>query len=129
MITIEQYAQGLYEALQEVKPADHTIVIDNFVNILGKNNDLHKFESIIAVYEKLDREARGVKTAELTLAREVELNSGILEDLNTIADAKLELKKKVDENILGGMIIKIDDTLIDASIRGNLNKLEDTLSQ
>ena len=41
---------------------------------------------------------------------------------------KVELKKKIDENILGGVVIKMDDTLIDASVKRSLEDLKKDLS-
>jgi F0F1-type ATP synthase delta subunit len=44
----KQYAQALYEALQETK--DHDKVVDNFVKILAQNGDLSKHPEIERYY-------------------------------------------------------------------------------
>lgn len=127
--TISQYAQALFEALHEVDSKGHDIVIDNFVHVLEQHNDLGKFEAVIAEYEALDKKHNGVRTAEITLARDAHISKGIIEDLNRIAGAKLEMRQHVDEGIVGGMVIKIDDTLIDASVKGKLDTLRQHLEK
>lgn len=128
-ITTHQYAQGLYEALREVKPEEHDKVIDNLVEVLRKNNELDKFQAVVSAYESLDLEQQGIKQAEVTFARDVEMNKTILEELNTVAGSKLQVEKKVDEEIIGGVVIRVDDTLIDASVKGQLNTLKESLSK
>ena len=128
-LTIQQYAQALHLALQEVGPKDHTKVLDNFVSILQSSGDIRKYESIIAEYEKLDAEAKGIKHAEVTFARDLEVNRHIIEELNGIVGAKVAIEKKVDESIIGGVVVRVEDTLIDASVKGQLESLKDTLSK
>lgn len=128
-ITIQQYAEALLLAVQEANPKDHDRVLDNFVNILHANADLGKYEQIVAEFEKMDLASQGVKKAELTLARDAEVSEQILNELNDIAGAKLKLEKKVDESIIGGMVLRVDDTLIDASVKGQLDRLQGKLSE
>lgn len=128
MISTKQYAEALYQALTEVGPNDHDKVIDNFVKVLQGNGDIGKYQSIVEAYEHLDLQARGVKKAEAVFATEAAVNKKILEELNTIAGSKLDIETKVDESIIGGVVLRVDDTLIDASIKGKLNKLKKTLT-
>jgi F-type H+-transporting ATPase subunit delta len=123
----QQYAQALFEALEGTEPRDHDKVMDNFVAILKQNGDLEKYGEIERAFERLDKESRGIKQAEVTVAREVEINKGIIEDLNQIVGSKVEVSKKIDEGIIGGVIVKVDDTLIDASVKGQLTSLENRL--
>jgi F0F1-type ATP synthase delta subunit len=55
----EQYASALFEALSEVGPKDHNTIIENFITVLQKQNELEHYESIIEAYERLDKEKRG----------------------------------------------------------------------
>jgi len=123
----QQYAQALYEAVVETSPKDHDVVMDRFVQILAQNGDLNKHSEIEAEYRKLEHAAKGIKEAEVTVAHEAELNQKIIDELNKIAGSKLEIKQKVDEGIVGGIIMKVDDTLLDASVKTQLNKLNQEL--
>ena len=40
---------------------------------------------------------------------------------------KTEIKTRVDESIIGGVVVRVDDTLIDASVRTQLNNLNNNL--
>ena len=122
-LTPAQYAQALYDSIHETAPKDHDLVMDRFVKILAQNGDLNKHQEIENEYKKLEHQAHGIKEAEVTVAREAELNHSIIDELNKIAGTKLDIKKKVDENIIGGVIMRVDDTLLDASVKTQLNNL------
>lgn len=126
-ITSSQYAQALFDAVSETAPKDHDKVLDNFVRILAQNGDLGKYDEIDAEYRKLKLESQGVKEAEVTVAKDSEINSGLIHQLNEIIGKKVEIKKQVDESIIGGVVVRVDDTLIDASVRTQLNNLNNSL--
>jgi len=131
-ITSQQYALALFDAVSETAPHDHDKVLDNFAKILANNGDLGKYEEIDAEFRKLKLESQGIKEAEVTVARQAEINHQIINELNAVASArgghsKLEIKQKIDESIIGGVIVRVDDTLIDASVRTQLNNLNRNL--
>ena len=126
-LTPQQYAQALMEAISETNPKDHDKVLENFVRILAQNGDLGKHEEIEREFRKLKLSGEGIKEAEVTLAKEIEINHAIINELNQAVGGKLEIKKKVDESLIGGMVVRVDDTLIDASIKTQLNKLNQSL--
>jgi F-type H+-transporting ATPase subunit delta len=89
-------------------------LLDNFVKILAQNGDLGKHTEIEAEYKRLEMKAKGISTAEVTVAADMEINSGLINQLNSIIGTKVEVKKKVDDGIIGGVVVKVDDILIDA---------------
>lgn len=137
--TPQQYAQALYEAVHETK--DETAVLDNFVKILAQNGDLGKFSEIDVEFRKLKLESQGIKEAEVTVAKETTVNKTIIDELNQIvrtasggpssgkrtALSGIEIKTSIDESIIGGVVVRVDDTLIDASVRTQLNNLNNSL--
>ena len=135
--TAIQYAQALYDSVTETNPKDHDIVLDKFVKILAEHGDLGKYAEIEAEYKRLEMKAKGISEAKVTVARDMEINSSLINQLNEIilsAGAlakedgnKIELKKQIDENIIGGVVIRVDDTLIDGSVRTQLNNLNQSL--
>lgn len=129
-LTAHQYAKTLYESLQDTRAEDHDKVLDNFVQALALNNDTGMFEEISLEFEKIEKGAKGIKIAEVTSAKPLDKRSEkeIVEHLNKMVNAEVELKKKVDEKILGGVVIKMDDTLIDASVKKSLEDLKGKLA-
>lgn len=104
-LTPEQYAQALFEALQESSPQSHDQVMDNFVKILAQNGDLEKFDNIEEEFKKLQLKSSGIKDVEVTFAREMQSNKAILDDLNRIVGGKAEYTTKIDQGLVGGVQI------------------------
>lgn len=127
--THQQYAQSLYEALQETKPKDHDVIIENFIAILKQKGDLGQYEKIIAAYEVYDREQRGITVVEVTTATaSVQANKSLIDELNKVVGKTIEVKQKIDSNLIGGIVIRAGDTLIDGSIKHHLENLHKTLT-
>ena len=126
----KQYAQALFEALQGSSPSDSEKVLDNFVKILAENNDIKLFERISEEFHQLDLAQKGIKLAQVTSAKPISSGNEkeIVATLNTLLKSKVELKKSVDENLVGGVVIKVDDLLIDASVKNSLTQLKQDLS-
>jgi F-type H+-transporting ATPase subunit delta len=127
--SVPQYTEALYHTLSETKAADHDKVIGNFIRILKTNGDLAHYEAIIAEYETLDRKMKGVREVEVTTAHDAAVSKDVVNKLNDIIGDDIELKQKVDETLIGGIVVKVEDILIDASVKGQLNKLKNNLSQ
>jgi F-type H+-transporting ATPase subunit delta len=135
-LTSQQYAEALYDAVHQTADKDHDKVLDNFVKILAANGDLAKHAEIEAEYYRLEQKEKGIKQAEVTFAKEH--NPKILDELNAVVGAGLgrplksggvEFKTKLDKGIVGGVIVRVDDTLIDASVKTQLNNLNRELKQ
>ena len=65
------------------------------------------------------------KEVSLTVARKIDEDAfaQIKAKINEVFGKEKETKIKIDENIIGGFLVKSRDYLIDASIKGMLNKL------
>jgi F-type H+-transporting ATPase subunit delta len=122
-----QYAQALFDAVSETAPKDHNKVLDNFVAVLKENGDLEKYGEIEAAFRQMKLKSEGVSEVEVTVAREAELNKGLVDEINRIVGNKAEIKKKVDGDLIGGVVVRVDDTLIDASVRTQLHNLNRSL--
>jgi F-type H+-transporting ATPase subunit delta len=127
----KQYAEALFDSLEGTDPKEIDLVLNNFVEVLSANNDIKLFGEIETEFHRLELAKKGTKLAEVTsahaLSKENERN--IIQELNKIVKGDVELKKKIDERILGGVVIRLDDQLIDASVKGDLDKLKEELSE
>lgn len=123
--TSKQYVQALHEAISETAPAHQDQILDNFAQILKQNGDLSKMDEI----EKEFLSLQGVKQALVTSTRDLSLpeEKKIIEELNEYTKAQVEIKRKVDEGLVGGVVIKIDDELLDGSVKRSLSDLKNQL--
>ncbi len=128
-LTAKEYALALYDSVQETRTEDHNKLMDTFVKILAENGDLNLYDLIETEFRLLDLKDKGIAQVEITQANSAKTNPQLLVDLNRIIGEKLELTQKVDQKILGGVIVRVDDTLIDASIKTQLENLSDTLKK
>ncbi|MCX8052371.1 MAG: F0F1 ATP synthase subunit delta [Armatimonadetes bacterium] len=84
-----------------------------------------------AEYIALADEARGIVKAEVTsaipLTRSEE--SLLAEKLSRLTGKRVELSTVVDLGVIGGVTVRIGDTVIDGSIRGQLRVLKEKLME
>jgi F-type H+-transporting ATPase subunit delta len=127
--TAKQYAQALHDAVSDTKPADLDKVLDNFAKVLVENGDLRVFEEIAEEFHKLELKAKGIKQVEVISAHPLDSSTErqVLDEMNRLANSKVQIKKKIDENLIGGVVIRMDDLEIDASVKNNLKQLKDNL--
>jgi len=101
----------------------------NFVSLLASNGRLELLPEILSLYGNY--RANHEKTVEVELSSAVELTEKQLIDLNSTLETKLGRKVNIncqtDPTLMGGMIVRAGDLVIDASIRGKLNDLADSL--
>ena len=126
-ITAKQYAESLYEAVKEKKDSQIKDAIKNFFNILIQNNDIVKAEEIVKEFEKIWNIEEEIIEAEVVSAKE--LDNSIVKLLNNYITelsgaGKVILNQKVNKDILGGVIIKFEDKILDGSLRMRLRKLK-----
>jgi len=103
----------------------------NLALLLAKRGRFGVMPSVSSEYDAKVRQARGivaatVSTPEPLSAREL---AAVQVRVELLAGAKVELATSVDPALLGGLTIKIGDRLIDASVRGRLERLRGRLVQ
>lgn len=125
--TVKQYAQSLMEVLENTAPKQQDRVIDNFISILETNGDSAAYEKIVAEVEKLIGKQAETSQVTITTTGKTNVTPSLLKELNQFSKAKLEVTKVTTEEILGGVVIRVDDTLIDASLKTQLDNLEENL--
>lgn len=131
-ISAKQYALALYEATQGKKDGQIKDALKKFVKMLAKNNDFKKAREIIRGLDKIFKKEEGILEAEITSANP--LKKEMVKDLRYyIAEMsgakKIEVKENVDKNILGGVVIRYEDKIIDGSLRNRLSELKRDLAK
>ena len=129
-ITTKQYAEGLYQSVKGKSEKETNNIIDNFVNVLIANNDISKSNRIIEQFEIIWNKEEGIVEAEIVSSGK--LSSGVVELLNDyiakLSGAKeVVMQERVDKSVLGGVVIKYGDRILDGSLRMRLGELKNEL--
>jgi len=131
-ITPKQYAQSLYELVADKSEAEVLVILKTFTELIIKNGDVNKVDAVLVEFARIWDEVHGELAVSLTSARV--LNE---ESKDTIADylknktkvSKINFSEKIDAGIIGGMVVRYDDKILDGSLKNNLNNLKDKISQ
>ncbi len=120
-----QFAKALYEVTKDLPKSQLPETMEQFVLILQKNNKLKKADYIIEEFINYSKKQEGVKMVEVTAARK--LDQTILNKLKKTFGEKSEITEIINKNLLGGIKIKVDDLVYDASLKTQLGKLKQSL--
>ena len=101
----------------------------NFVKLLVENKRLLILPEISLFFEELKAEAEGTIEAEIIMAEKPTQKTvdDLLKSLEKKFNKKIEGKVVIDKNIIGGTKIVVGDSVIDASVRAQLDNLAFTL--
>lgn len=101
------------------------------VGVLARNRRLPLLGEISAQFETLRAEEERTLDVEVVAAYEmsVEQRAQLIDALQTRFEREIQLTSRVDNDLLGGAIVRAGDTVIDGSVRGKLDKLSETLQR
>ncbi|TDO95083.1 ATP synthase F1 subcomplex delta subunit [Halanaerobium saccharolyticum] len=101
----------------------------HFLFILIEKRREFFLESILKEFNTLVDDAESILHVEVTSA--VELNDSMLnklkEKLDSLLDYNIQIENKVDQEIIAGIVLKIEDYIIDGSLFYELNSLKQKL--
>lgn len=101
----------------------------SLVDTLIDNGRLNAIDAISTRYEELRAEAESVVETQIESA--LPLDDAQLEKLNATLEKhfgrKVKLTTSVNEDLIGGILIRAGDTVIDGSVRTKLEKLASTI--
>jgi F-type H+-transporting ATPase subunit delta len=102
---------------------------EKFFNLVFQKGRVTSLSEIWQDFNEQYRVHRKVKIVKLTTA--VPISEELVDDLRkgvqrneTYKDFVLEMQTSVDESIIGGFLLQIDDTLFDASIKHDLDYIK-----
>jgi F-type H+-transporting ATPase subunit delta len=120
-LTAEQQAKTLSDVCGDALGAH----MRNFIGVLAVNKRLSLLPEIYSLFAQY--KANHEKTVDVEVVSAFDLADATRDKLAAVLGKKLERDVKVrtstDRNLLGGVLIRAGDLVIDGSIRGRLNKL------
>ena len=101
----------------------------NFLNFLIQKRRFFFLERILKSFIEICSKKRGEIKAELTAAKELTENeiNDIKNDLSKNFSSKIKLNYKNDPSLIGGLIVQVGSTMVDTSIKGKLQKIENKM--
>ena len=101
----------------------------NLILFMVRRGRIEDLSSVAAEFRRLDDERNGVTHAVATTASPLEPSEIKLltTRLETMTGGKVELTVETDPSVLGGLIVRVGDRLIDGSVRGRLERLRSQL--
>jgi len=120
-------------SFKEKKLKDNNVSekIINFLKIIYLNKDTKRLDNILKSFLDLINQKANIEEVLVTTSEQLEISvkEEIKKELENKFNKKIILKEIIDEKIIGGIIIKINDKLYDNSIISKLNKLKNNLTK
>jgi ATP synthase F1 delta subunit len=116
----QEKKDGLKRAVTDAEP-----VFTNFLEALIERHRMPALFRIKARYEVLWQDERDLLPVEVTSAVELDKStiSSIGDRIGEQTKRTVELSSKVDPDILGGIVLRVGNVILDASIRNRLEQL------
>jgi F-type H+-transporting ATPase subunit delta len=102
----------------------------NFLRLLAQRRRLSLLPRIVEVFEEMYNKEKGIVIAEVTTAVPMDEahTKRVADQLAAITGKTVQLRTRTDPRILGGLITRIGDELIDASVATRLAELAERLT-
>ena len=112
--------EGIAKAVSGAEPE-----LVNFLELLAEKHRMPAIFRIRSAFDDLWAEAN--RRLEVTLTSAVELDPSVVErvgaEVERQTDRTIDLTSEVDEDILGGLVLRVGNMVLDASLRSKLERL------
>jgi F-type H+-transporting ATPase subunit delta len=111
---------GISAAVSDAEPE-----IVNFLELLAEK---HRMPAIFRVRQRFEELwAKEKRRLEVRLVSAVELEPEVVErvgaEIERQTDRRIDLRSEVDEDILGGLVLRVGNMVLDASLRSKLERM------
>lgn len=104
--------------------------VRNFVRVLATNKRLVLLGEIVTLFEEMKADHERVVDVDVVSA--FSMDDGAQQKLTAALKQRLQrdvkLNTSVDKSLIGGLVIRAGDLVIDGSVRGKLNKLAEQIN-
>jgi F-type H+-transporting ATPase subunit delta len=105
--------------------------VANTIGLMAANRRLFVLPALVAQLKAMIAEDRGEVVAEVTSARELSeaQMQSLVSTLKSSVGREIRLDVKVDESLIGGLVVKVGSKMIDTSIRSKLASLQNVMKE
>lgn len=111
----------------------HDLPLDrrNLLGLLATRYRAHLIPGIVQAYRQLIDESQGQAVAEVTTAVPLDEDEArlVASRIGKMTGKKIQIQTRIDPSIIGGIIVRIGDKLIDGSISSRLAALRAQLAR
>jgi F-type H+-transporting ATPase subunit delta len=99
------------------------------VGLLVERGRIDRLPAVAAEYRRLLNQQNGVveAVAKTAMPLSAEETAALEKKVATMTGRTVDLRVEVDESLIGGLTVRVGDTLYDASVRGRLERLRERL--
>ena len=131
-ILSEKYALGLYQLIENTNENDLVKEVQGFVDFIIANNDYDQINEIVSEFSKIWDKEKKELVASVSSVYQLSKESkdviiGYLKK-KTNSDS-VGLVENIDKNILGGVVLRYADKVIDGSLKNSLNSLKNNINK
>ena len=108
----------------------HVLVVE-FLGLMVKDKSIHIMRQVIKAYSDLYKEKAGTINVHAHVSQEMEVAyiNALQENLKSTINKNVDFKIEVDNDLLGGIKLRIENMFLDASLKSKLNRLQSKLLQ
>ena len=108
--------------------SDFSGLMKNFLHLLLDKNRIETIEAIANHYSELTDVVSGVARAEIITAMPLkdEILGGIERSLEGLTSKKIKTEIREDKGLIGGVVVRIGDLVLDGSVRTQLEGLKES---
>lgn len=105
--------------------------LNNTLRLMARNRRLFTLPQLATALQNLIADERGEITADVVSAQALtsEQKKRLTETLAQKSGKKVKLHTRVDEGLIGGMIVKMGSQMVDSSIRSKLASLQNSMKE
>ncbi|MDC1436518.1 F0F1 ATP synthase subunit delta [Gammaproteobacteria bacterium] len=103
--------------------------VQNFVIVLSENKRLSLLPEIVGLFDILKAEQEKTVDVEISTAFALidETEKKLAEAIKAKLNRDVKIHSQIDKNLIGGIVIRAGDLVIDDSVRGKLHKLAEAM--
>ena len=101
----------------------------NLVKLMLRRGRIEQLPQVAAEFRRLDNARKGIVPATATTATPLSQDEvrALVARLEQMTGARIELDLQIDPSVLGGLVVRVGDRMIDGSVRGRLERLRNQL--
>ncbi len=130
IISNNNIARAIYLSLKDKSSSEQNIILKNVVQFLYRHKLISKSKEILSIFKKIINQDKGI--LEVKVWSKTKMNDETKRELTQIlqkryGDKKFVLQENLNEKLLGGFKIEINNEIIDLTLKNKVYKLQEYL--